>query len=151
MKLKLRILIGLMVPLLAGALLFGGCKTAERLEPGGAYTAATTNTAGEVTIVPDAKLFVADQLFALAYGTLDSAFRIERENRAALWAISPKIKDHMDTLRKEAVRYKRLWAEARQAYQAAPTEGKLAELLRVLAALQKVAALAPKALDLESK
>lgn len=114
------------IPLLAG--LSFACK--KTLEPGGAY--AATNT------VPDLTFYQVDAGFRAAYGTLDSAFNWERDNRADLWKISPKIKHDLDAIRPTAAEVVRNYAVARTAYKASPTPAGLSQLQTILAKAQQL-------------
>jgi hypothetical protein len=117
-----------------------GCTPS--LVPGGDYNPAFTNAAGAVTSAPDYALFASDKAFELAYVMLDSAFKMERENRVALWNLSPQIKKSMDELRVKAVRIKQEWATARKAYLSSPAPESLSTLQGVLAEIQRLSAAA---------
>jgi hypothetical protein len=113
------------------SLLFCSCaKDSHRLELGGAYAPATpmvtTNNVGDVAtnMVPvrpaDFKLYAADASFDLAYSSLDTAFKIERDNRALLWKVSPDIKHSLDAIRPKAVEAVKAYSLARTVYIANP-------------------------------
>ncbi len=119
------------------AILLAGCKT-SRFEPGGAYT--HTNTAGAVTV--DFALFYADNAFRAAHGTLDFAFKFEKDNRALLWSVSPDIKHGLDVIRPRAAAIVRQFATAREAYLLQPNPDSLSNLNGILDELQRLAAAA---------
>lgn len=107
-----------------------GCATtAERLETGGAYAASATQAA-------QPELFALDASFDLAYSGLDAAFKYERANRAALWALSPAIKRGMDKLRRAAGIVKGDYALARSLYLENPTPAGLGAVQEALNKLQ---------------
>jgi hypothetical protein len=112
-KLKTLLASFLGIVLLSFALSFStGCGT-PKLESGGAYSQANQ--------APDIAFYVTDASFVLAYATVDAAFKIERDNRAALWRLSPGIKRTLDKVRPEAVQVVQHYGEARKAYLANPT------------------------------
>lgn len=115
--------------ILTVALLLTGC--AHRLEPGGAYYPPGQQA--------DFALYAADAAYDLAYSTLDTVFKVERDNRAALFAISPNIKHALDDLRLRAWGVNVRWAHARQAYLANPVPSNLTALQEVLAHAQQLA------------
>jgi hypothetical protein len=117
--------------LILGCVLLAGCVTGARLETGGPYAESATQAA-----MPE--LFVLDSGFDLAYSALDAAFRYEKNNRAALWLISPDIKHSMDKLRLEAKRVVLDYAIARTAYKANPVSVNLDMVSAALAVLQNV-------------
>ncbi len=119
-----------------------GCKTT--LEPGGAY--APTNSLGQV-IYNDTGLALADTSYKLAYETTLAVFRFERQNRAALWAISPEIKHTLDKARVQVQGIDRRWAEARQMYKLNPTPAGLSVLQTVLAEIQRILPIVQAQLD----
>lgn len=124
-----------LLPLAAGLLLgAAGCKT-PRLEPGGAY--APTNEVGTV-IYNDVGLAVADAAYKFTYETTLSVFRFERDHRAELWALSPKVKQELDRLRPQVVDVNKRWALARSAYKANPTPAGLSTLQTILSELQRL-------------
>ncbi len=106
----------LMLCLLSAALWFSpGCST-TRLETGGVYTQSVTNADGTVTVSADAALYATDATFKMAVSALDTAFKFERDNRAALWSISHDIKHTMDTVRPQAADAVKRYAAARAVY-----------------------------------
>lgn len=117
--------------LLCGLLGFGamGCVTPERLEAGGAYAASQTQAA-------QPELFTLDASFDLAYASLDTAFKYERDNRALLWKLSPNIKRSLDKLRKEAGTVRDDYALARTIYLENPTPAGLGAVQEALNKLQ---------------
>lgn len=126
----------LLAGLLAAGLAFGavGCKS-PKLEAGGAY--APTNAVGLV-VYQDVGLAVADATYKFTYEATLAVFRFEREHRAELWAISPKIKAELDQLRPKVVDVNRRWALARHAYKANPTPAGLSTLKTILSELQRL-------------
>jgi hypothetical protein len=125
------------------ALLCGSsCK--GKLEPGGAYSPVTTNADGTLnfTQAPDIGLFVADSGFDLAYSGMETAFKIERDNRALLWKVSPQIKHTLDQIRPKAVDGKLKYAQARAAYIANPVPANLDALNTILAEVKALTAAA---------
>lgn len=105
-----------------------GCH--KTLEPGGAY--AATNT------VADLPFYQIDSGFRAAYGTLDAAFKWERDNRLDLWKISPSIKHDLDAIRPTAAEVVQNYAVARTAYKANPTPAGLSQLSTILAKAQQL-------------
>lgn len=103
----------------------------KKFEPGGAYAKTATTAA-----MPE--LFAADSAFDLAYKALDTTFKYERDNRAALWSVSPKIKHTLDALRPQASQAWLDYAVARQAYLATPTAANLSPLQTALGKLQQL-------------
>jgi len=108
-----------------------GLFAKNKFEPGGAYAKTETTAA-----MPE--LYAADASFDLAYKALDVTFKYEKQNRTALWAISPKIKHRLDELRAGASQVWLDYAVARQAYLAAPTAANLSTLQTVLGKLQQL-------------
>lgn len=123
--------------LLLLSLFASGCAlfNQQKLETGGAYAASETQAA-----MPE--LYAIDSSFDLAYTALDTAFKYEKANRTALWAINPMIKKRMDALRVEAQRVNIDFAVARQTYLANPVPGNLSTLNQVLGKLQAANAVA---------
>lgn len=123
-----------------------GCKS--RLASGGAYAPTVTNSAGVVSAAfePDMAFYVADSGFDLAYSTIDAAFKFEKENRAALWKLSPEIKRTMDALRPKAWQVLQKWAVARKTYLANPIPSNLETLKEVLAEMKRLNATAASVL-----
>ena len=120
------------------AILDMGCKTSQ-LEPGGAY--APTNAAG-VVLYNDVGLALADASYKFAYETALAVMRFERDNRAAIAAISPSIgasvKTEMDKMRTQVWAVDVRWAKARQAYKLSPTPAGLTTLQTVLSEIQRL-------------
>jgi hypothetical protein len=110
------------------ALGLAGCKAP--LEQGGAYY-PTGQTA-------DKPLLIADNLYRVAYTSLDLLFTVEKDNRAALWALNPNIKRGLDKVRNEAWEINVQWATARSLYKANPTPAGLATLETILAKIQQL-------------
>lgn len=119
--------------LLIPFLLLTGCGLLDKnkFEPGGSYAQTDTTAA-----MPE--LYASDASFDLAYKALDLTFKYEHQNRAALWAISPKIKHRLDELRANASQVWLDYAVARQAYLATPTAANLSTLQTVLGKLQQL-------------
>lgn len=132
--------------LLILSLFVGGCAlfSPTKLQTGGAYAASETQAA-----MPE--LYAVDSSFDLAYTALDTAFKYEKANRNALWAINPMIKKRMDALRVEAQRVNIDFAVARQAYLANPVPGNLSTLNQVLAKLQAANATALLVIQLKTQ
>lgn len=116
------------------AVLACGCKTAT-LEPGGPY--APTNSVGQV-LYNDAGLALADASYKMAYDTMFAVFKLERDNRQAIWDISPTVKRALDGIRPQVVEIDRRWAAARKLYKAAPTPAGLSTLQTILAEIQRL-------------
>lgn len=137
--LKLWPLAALILGAVVMSLTLGGCGT-PHLEPGGAYAPGATNAAG--VFVPsqqaDPALYIADASYKLAYDAIDAVLKFERDNRAQLLAVSPKIKAALDAIRPKVVDIDRRWALARQAYQAHPVAANLDAVQRVLAEIQQL-------------
>jgi len=116
-----------------------GCKSVN-LAPGGAYNPATTNAAGQVTLnaAPEQALYVADASYKLAYDLLSGVLKFERDNRAELAKISPKIKTNLDKIRPVAVDIDHRWALARAAYKANPTPLGLTTVQQIIAEIQRL-------------
>lgn len=115
-----------------------GCKTS--LEQGGAYAPVTTNLDGTVTPTqaPDLSLALLDQTYKTVYSTVLNICNLERDNRAALWALEPGIKKSLDQIRPVIVEVDLKWARSRQAYLANPTPAGLTQLETVLAQLDRI-------------
>lgn len=116
--------------------LYTGC--ANTLEVGGAY-------APTAAVKADAAFYQVDMAFDLAYTTLNAAFEYERENRTALWKVSPKIKHALDEIRPKAVDAKRRYALARKAYEKNPTPAGLNDLQTTLSTVQRLGSAAQAA------
>lgn len=118
--------------LLSLSLLFVGCN--GTLEKGGAYAPVGQKA--------DMTFYTIDSAFCLAYAAVDGAFKFERENRKALWAISPKIKRDLDYIRPDAAKVVLRYAAARRAYLSNPVPDNLTELQSTLALAQRISAAA---------
>jgi hypothetical protein len=105
-----------------------GCKAP--LEQGGAYYPA-----GQTA---DKPLLIADNLYKVAFTSLDLLFTFERDNRAALWSLNPGIKRGLDKVRNQAWEINVEWATARSLYKANPTPAGLATLETILAKIQQL-------------
>lgn len=115
--------------LLACSLCLPACKSKTlNLAPNGAYTPT-----GQPT---QQVLFVTDEAYKLAYTTVQSVFAFERDNRAAVNAISPQIKLALDKARPDAVDINLRWAKARQVYKQAPTPDGLVTIQGILQEIQ---------------
>ena len=119
----------LLVAVMALAL---GC--AGRLEQGGAYYQTGQQ--------PDKAFFALDSGYDIAYSAIDGLFKFERDNRLALWKISPDIKHTLDAVRLEAVKINRDWSIARKAYQDNPIPENLDKLQLILGTIQRLTAAA---------
>ena len=133
---------------LVGCVLIGyGC--ASTLEPGGAYApgalVVSTDPSGVTTtnftpaMTPDRALFDCDCAFELVWTVVEGVFRFERDNRAALWAVSPEIKHSLDRLRPKAWAFQVQWASARRAYLRNPTPGGIVTMKTILGQLRQLA------------
>jgi hypothetical protein len=91
-------------------------------------------------------LLIADNLYKVAFTSLDLLFNIERDNRAALWALNPNIKRGLDKVRDDAWEINKQWAEARVLYKANPTPEGLTKLQTILAKIQQLIPVAQSAL-----
>ena len=151
---------GVLPPAVAAVLLIGCCGLLlagivtgcagqnKRLELGGAYNPATTvlatNTDGSMstnlvaTGSGDFTLYAADSAFDFAYSALDTAFKIERDNRKFLWGLSHDIKHTLDGIRPEASKAVAAYAAARLKYIAAPVPENETELQNALAKIQQL-------------
>jgi hypothetical protein len=124
------------------ALACTGCKT--KLESGGAYAPATfsADAAGAVSVTPKSApqlgLYVADAAYKLAYDIVDGVLKFERDNRADVEKISPKIKIALDAVRPVAWDIDQRWAKARQMYQANPTPAGLSNIQTLLLEIQRL-------------
>lgn len=134
----------------AGLLVLGlasGCAT--KLAEGGAYAPAqiTVVTNADSTLstnvvqlaAPDFAFYTVDSSFELAYNITQTCFKIERDNRALLWKISPQIKHTLDTIRPTAVDVVKRYGAARTAYMLNPTPAGLGALQNLLSRAQNVA------------
>jgi hypothetical protein len=141
--------------LLAGELLLMGCKAS--LQSGGAYapaaaTVSTNATNGAVstnlvaTAAPDLAFYNVDDTFWLGYSAFLTASRLEMDNRAALWAISPKIKETLDDIRPQAWQAVKTYMAARAVYKANPTPAGLPALQTALSQLQTLVSAAQAAI-----
>jgi hypothetical protein len=106
-----------------------------KLESGGAY-------AGNVTNAPMPELYAIDATFNLVHSALTGVFDYERNNRQALWVISPNIKKALDRVRVEASAAKLQFAKAREVYKSNPTPANLSAVNTALAKLQRAQAAA---------
>jgi hypothetical protein len=123
---------------IAGLMLVAVVGCAGRLESGGAYY--------PVGQVANVALYKIDASYSFAYTVIDSVFTYERDNRVALWAISPKIKHSLDAIRPTAVQVNQKWAIARSAYEQNPIAANMTALETVLQEIQKLAAAAQAAI-----
>lgn len=133
--------IALVASLSLGAVGLTGCGKAT-LEAGGAYAPATfivtTNAAGvpvsvaEPTQAPDMAFYTVDSSFQTALAVVDGAFKFERDNRAALWKLSPSIKHTMDSIRPTAWKVVIVYTKARAAYIANPIPANLSTMQTAL-------------------
>lgn len=131
-----------------------GCKT--RLAQGGAYAPGTTTITTDLngvtstnfvaTAAPDKAFYLVDADYDLAYATLDAAFTFEKENRDALWKVSPEIKHTLDSIRPQAWIVNLQWAAARKVYAANPIPAGLSNLQTYLAQIKNLATAAQAAI-----
>lgn len=150
-SLKERAIVALLA--IVAILAIGGCAGSNnRLQPGGVYAPVTTNEVGQViaTTQPDYAFFVIDSTFELAVSSIDTAFRIERDNRALLWKISPEIKHTLDGIRPQASAAKKRYAQARKVYKASPVPANLDVLRTALLKIQRLTATAAAALPADT-
>lgn len=136
---KYGLLLALLLPFVMGAT----CN--KRLEPGGAYAPlpVTDPVTGVVTAqVADMPFYTVDAGFAMAYATLDGVFKWERDNRMALWSVSPNIKHTLDQLRPRASAVVVEYVQARAAYKKLPVPANLTVMQQVLAKMQQLLAAA---------
>jgi hypothetical protein len=129
----------LLLPILGLVLGIGlSCKTPS-LETGGAYK--PTNELGQV-IYNDVGLAMADASYKLAYDTIISVLKFEKDNRAHLFEVSPTIcldvKHAMDKVRVQTWQIEQRWALARRAYRASPTPAGMTTLQTILAEIQRI-------------
>lgn len=126
-----------------------GC--AQKLQPGGAYAPALVNPDGSVTptAAPDMALFVLDASYDLAYQTVLTACRLEKQNRPLLGRVFPELKREMDKVRIATWQIDQDWAAARAAYLDHPVAANLTAIQRALAEMERwnavATALLPKA------
>lgn len=120
----------------AGAII--GCK-APKLATGGVY--APTNSVGEV-VYYDLGLALTDASYKFAYETALSPLKFEKDNRTAIFALSPSVglavKQALDKVRAEIWTIDQRWAAARQAYKANPTPAGLSTLQTILAEIERI-------------
>ena len=109
--------------------LVAGCGT-PRLETGGAYAPPS--------VAADYGFFAVDSAYRIAHGTVDAAFEFERDNRAALWTVSPEIKRALDKIRPQAWDANLLYHRARMAYLTNPVPANLDLMRQVLAKMQQL-------------
>lgn len=109
------------------------CNNA-RLETGGAYAPVGQQA--------DIAFYSTDAAYDLAYTAIDTIFTFERNNRDALWKISPDIKHTLDGLRPQAWEVNKQYHVAREAYKKVPVPDNLTVLQQVLAKMQKLLAAA---------
>jgi len=116
--------------LLIGAV---GCAlfSVKKFEPGGAYVSTDTSAA-----MPE--LYAMDSGFDLTYEAVDLVFKYEKDNRMALWAVSPRIKHEVDKLRVQASQVWLDYAVARQAYLSTPIPANLSALKVAVVKLQQI-------------
>lgn len=122
---------------LAAGLLFSGCGGAK-LETGGAYAPVGTN--GVAVVAPDIEFYAVDLAYKTAWLTADAAFNFERDNRAALWQLSPQIKRTLDSIRPKAKAADHDYLVGRAAYMANPTPAGLSTLQEILARMKQIVA-----------
>lgn len=145
--------------ILVPAALVTGCKST--LAPGGSYApgsfVVSTDPSGVTTTnfvadaIADKGFFAVDSSYDLAYSILDAAFVFEKENRLALWQLTPQIKHTLDSIRPKAWDANMRYAAARKAYQLNPTPGGLTTLQTILAELQNLTNAAQAAVMIAKK
>lgn len=106
-----------------------GCKT-PTLEKGGAYDTGNK--------LPDLAFYAADSAYDFAFSAIQGAFKYERDNRLALWKISPQIKHTLDGIRPTVWDINVRWAKARRAFLANPLPENLTALQTILAEIQRL-------------
>jgi hypothetical protein len=94
------------------------------------------------TSQPDLAFYAVDASFDLAESSLDAAFKIELNNRAMLFKLSPSIKHTLDQIRPVAWKVIKDYSAARTAYAALPTPTGLSNLQ---SSLSKISALSAAA------
>jgi len=114
-----------------------GCKST--LAIGGAYAPGTN---GISTTQPDLAFYLTDSSYDVAYAALEAAFKFERDNRPALWSLSPIIKQTLDKIRPTALQASNEYLLARAAYMANPVPANLSGLQTALAKMQQLTATA---------
>jgi hypothetical protein len=128
--------------LLISALLIAGMEAGctTQLENGGAYAPGTNSASGVFvpTQAPDPALYVADASYRLAYDAIDGVLKFERDNRAEVAKLSPKVKPALDAIRPTVKDIDHRWALARAAYKVNPIPANLSTLQNVLAEIQRL-------------
>lgn len=109
-----------------------GCIS--RLEPGGAY--APVNAAG--VAVPDKPFLIADAAYQIAHKSGLAVFQFEKDNRLALWKISPSIKHTLDKWRPQFDKANKDYLTQRHVYKLNPCTENLDTLTGLLQKLQQV-------------
>jgi len=84
------------------------------------------------------ELYAMDSGFDLTYEAVDLVFKYEKDNRMALWAVSPRIKHEVDKLRVQASQVWLDYAVARQAYLSTPIPANLSALKVAVVKLQQI-------------
>lgn len=148
-----------LIAAVALAVSFTACKT-HKLEPGGAYAPATLNVTTNAdlttttnvveTAAPDQALFEVDSAFELAYMAVDTAFKLEKQNRELLWSISPSIKHTLDDIRPKALEAVQRYTKFRRIYLLQPTPAGLSQLQTILSQMQSFSTAAQGALPRKS-
>jgi len=119
-----------------------GCSRTT-LEPGSPYSVE-----GQAA---DVGFYATDAAFELAVSAFTTVTDFEKNNRQALWNISPEIKHGLDKARPEAKAVTLAYARARRAYVTYPTPAGLSTLDTVLGRMQQLAAAAQTALPKSTK
>lgn len=132
---------------LALAFVTPGCKTST-LEPGGAYS--PTNAVGEV-VHNDIGLAMSDASYKFAYESALTVFQFEKDNRAALWAVSPEIKHTLDKARPVVVDINVRWAVARRSYRQNPTPASADALTAIVSEMQRLLPAVQSAITVTNK
>lgn len=143
---NLKSIIGL--ALIALALTLTGCK-ALKLEAGGAYSGSVITESNQVLQVTQSEsaLYLADASYKLAYTTVFNVCKVERDNRAEIQKISPKIKDGLDKVRPILTSIDYRWAAARQAYKLNPTPAGLSTIKQIIAEVKRLIPVAEAELE----
>lgn len=118
------------------------------LETGGAYapsvTNRTTNSTGEIveelvpSTAPETILFSTDAAYRFAYESAISVFEFEKENRAVIAALAPKVTPALDKARDVVWDIDQRWAKARQSYKKNPTPAGLTAIQNILSEMQRI-------------
>ena len=103
-----------------------------RLESGGAYAPP-----GQVA---DLQFYQVDLAFDLARTGVHGVLKFERDNRNALWALSPEIKHTLDRIRPDVVKAESDYFKARATYLSNPVPAGLDPLRTASAKMRQLSA-----------